>query len=252
MSRDAARAAAGAITFRPFSVVFDGATNVAEVFCLLVRFVTNDGFLQQHVIALEHLAASMTAADVCGVVSKYLLNEGPVGYVFGSQSVLAFMSDRAAVNICALDQMLPLFFNAERVGCLSHTIANAGRKMENSDSIHTFLFISKWVQIVGRSPLARLKFKETTGIAAKRSCLTRWYGPLSPHDLHTGTQNGRLLNRSQPPGVTLAPSLSRLNSRTLRPRTSELLSVSTRVQTTTPFASRSLRLLMSGGLFGMV
>ena len=159
--------------YRPFSVIFDGTTSVAEVFCVAVRFVTDDGYLQQRVLALRHYKHSLDANEHCHALCDIIMGD-PLNA--DAKAVLAFISDRAAVNVAALGRLQPTFFFAEAIGCLSHTISNAAKRLENDNTAFTFQFVSRWINIIGRSQMARALFKErTSGITAKRANLTRWF-----------------------------------------------------------------------------
>ena len=158
--------------FRPFSVIFDGTTTVADVSCFMVRFVTDDGYVQQRILALRHYKKALVTEELCNALFNLITGE-PLHATTGS--VLAFSSDRAAVNVAALHNLQPTFQNAEVLGCLSHTISNAGDRMENDLTSITFQFVSRWINIIGRSHKAREMFKERFGFVAKRANLTRWY-----------------------------------------------------------------------------
>ena len=167
----------GQSSFRPMNLIFDGTTSVAEVFCVVVRFITDDGFLQQRVMALQHYESSLKADHLCQAISQILIYPRPHGYNIDPHSILAFMSDRASANMCALGRLLGggAFATAEAIGCLSHTLSNAGERMSNENTAITVDFVSKWMNIIARSYKARGLFREKTWIGARRANLTRWY-----------------------------------------------------------------------------
>jgi hypothetical protein len=160
------------VRLRPFSVFFDGTTSVAEVFCIVIRFVTDDGYIQQRVAALRLYAKSLSAENLCSALYMTIVEEGIQARV---QDVLAFMSDRASVNVCALGMLSGTFHSSIAIGCLSHTISNAAKTLDNEVTYHTFSFVSRVVNIFGRSLKAREMFLARTAIAAKRANLTRWF-----------------------------------------------------------------------------
>lgn len=156
---------------RCVSVIFDGSTNVAEVYAIVARFVTDDFFIQQRIIGLHHLRASLNAEQISQTLTEAINDNFNVPLV----AVLAFMHDRAAVNIKALKDMQIFYRNAERIGCLSHSISNAGKLFNNTETHTAFEFVKKWRAIISRSPLARVLFETQTGQKAKRANMTRWY-----------------------------------------------------------------------------
>ena len=135
----------GQSSFRPMSLIFDGTTSVAEVFCVVMRFITDDGFLEQRVMALQHYESSLKADHLCQAISQILIYPRPHGYNIDPHSILAFMSDRASANMCALGRLLGggAFATAEAIGCLSHTLSNAGERMSNKNTAITVDFVSK-------------------------------------------------------------------------------------------------------------
>ena len=157
---------------RLMSVIFDGTTSVADVLCVVVRFATDDGFIQQRVLALHRYQKSFKTEELCAVIVLAL--DDP--YHIARDNIIAFIADRASVNVAALGALTQTAFPfSSTIGCLSHTINNAGKKMENVTTARTFEFISKWINIIGRSPAARHMFEARTGKKPNRANLTRWY-----------------------------------------------------------------------------
>jgi hypothetical protein len=85
---------------------------------------------------------------------------------------------RASVNISAMGMLESFYVNSERVPCLSHTISNAGKALENVLTVNTYAFVSKWINIIGRSAIARNMFRDRTNLSPKRANLTRWYAKI--------------------------------------------------------------------------
>jgi hypothetical protein len=157
----------------PISITFDASTTVCEVFAILLRFITPDFYVQHRLIRFDHLDSSMDAGNVAFSIMSALLHGGP--WHLKPDTLKAMMADRASVNISAMSSLESTFRGAERLGCLSHTISNAGKKLENTHSKITFDFVSKWINIIGRSAHARAVFRELAGVAPLRANLTRWY-----------------------------------------------------------------------------
>ena len=125
--------------YRDCTLIFDGATSVADLYCVVCRFVTDDGYIQQRVIGLEHLVCALSSPQLCSALSQVLF--GPP-FNLEAARILGLMHDRASVNILAMTMLRPICLNAEFIGCLSHTLSNAGKKMENSLTEATYLFVS--------------------------------------------------------------------------------------------------------------
>lgn len=154
----------------PITIVFDGSTTVAEVFVIIVRFVTPDCFLQHRVIDVHHLARSLNSNDMGALLIHTLLSK----YGLQPKQVKAFSHDRAAVNLSAMRYLSSVFPCALSIGCFSHTLDNAGGQLWDHLPLAS-AFVSKWIQLISRSNLARALFQEMFNVAPLRANLTRWF-----------------------------------------------------------------------------
>lgn len=173
---------------RPLAVFFDGATKVCEIYCVMCRFCTADGHIQQRVLALTHLEHSADTSALASVLSQTLQD-----FSVHASQVVAFVHDRVAVNIAAMSALRGFFPGVSSIGCYSHTINNAGGKIRyheaeierNGEIItvaqglneHVDEFLSLWINLVSRSTKARNIFSQRIkpGVSLLRPNFTRWY-----------------------------------------------------------------------------
>ena len=79
----------------PVSIIFDGTTQVAEAFVVVLRFIDNDWTIHQRVPQLLLLAKSLTGEEV----SRLLVEELSTKLGLASNLIVAAVRDRASVNV---------------------------------------------------------------------------------------------------------------------------------------------------------
>jgi hypothetical protein len=156
----------------PIGIVFDGTTKVAETYALLGRFMTEDGYIQQRLLSLPLLKASLIHEEVAGLIMREICDV----YAIKSYCVLSFMHDRASVNIASVEILAPLFNRSCFIGCFSHTINNAGRHFfSNPECEFASDFRKKWSNLIAHSSKVRSFFFEHMGEQPLRLSPIRWY-----------------------------------------------------------------------------
>ena len=153
---------------RKVSVIFDGTTRLGEAMAIIVRFVDAEWGIQQRLIRIQLLAKSLTGEEI----ARELLFVLQAQYGIASGLLVATMRDRASVNNLALSILRVMYPQALDVGCFSHTIDNAGRKLATPILDE---FLSAWVSLFSHSPKGRLAWKSRTCIAVRSYSQTRWW-----------------------------------------------------------------------------
>jgi hypothetical protein len=90
------------------------------------------------------------------------------------------LRDRAAINSVAFSGLSVLYYVAEDLKCLSHTLCLVGEKFYGRTLSS---FWSAWVQIYAVSKRARRIFSEKVGVAWKTYSATRWWSQYECMDL---------------------------------------------------------------------
>lgn len=143
------------------ALLFDGSTINHSIEVALVRFVEN-GVITHLAIQSERVSKAMDAEKL-GQTLIQALNR--VGVTL--RQVLVAISDRARVNSAAVRHWRDVPFH----GCLSHTLNNAGKKMD-SQFVHDFCGCWKRLRT---SPYAKTTWKALTGSAFPTCNSTRWW-----------------------------------------------------------------------------
>ena len=83
---------------RHVSVIFDGNSRLEEAMVILLRFISDDFTIEQHLVRLQMLAKSMKGEEIASELISIL----SASYGIGPTFLLAAMRDRASVNNVAL------------------------------------------------------------------------------------------------------------------------------------------------------
>ena len=153
---------------RKVSVIFDGTTRLGEAMVIIVRFIDSEWAIQQRLVRMQLLAKSLTGEEI----ARELLFVLQAQYGIASGLLVAAMRDRASVNNLALSILRVMYPQALDVGCFSHTIDNAGRKLATPILDE---FMSAWVSLFSHSPKGRLAWKARTSVAVRSYSQTRWW-----------------------------------------------------------------------------
>jgi hypothetical protein len=132
----------------PFaSIVFDGATDVAECYGVVIRLVI-DGYIQHRILRVKLLKKAVDSDELMSIITVVLCTD----YGIDPASIVAAINDRASVNRSAYEKLKPLLSRSVSVGCFSHTLNNAGEKLEMP---LLRAFMTAWNQIHGHSLKAK-------------------------------------------------------------------------------------------------
>jgi len=104
-----------------FSVLFDGTTNVGELFGVVLRYIDAVGNCQQRLIDLSLYTKSFNAQTLGTALISALSSHS-----LDITQAVAFISDGASVNIAACDFLTSGVSQAVAVSCVSHGLCNVG------------------------------------------------------------------------------------------------------------------------------
>jgi len=188
---------------RPVVVLYDLATNVAEVACVKVR-VTNEKLgIAEFVVSLTHKNGKLDHEELAAELERAVLplvgrprdlpadapllardlmavsNGQDVNIGNKEHTIMGNMSDSESTNLAAMRDLDRAFPHVRSFGCLSHSLQNVGKRRGFSALAGEFL---KIYQEIIRSTTAKALFKNqrasTSSVNATpiRFSKTRWYG----------------------------------------------------------------------------
>ena len=152
-----------AVSGKPISIIFDGTTHVCEALVIVVRYLTDDWVLKQEVCRLMLLTKSLTGDEVARQIISAISTEMGVP----SNLVVGAMHDRASVNEVAMRTVKVIYQNLLDIGCF---LDRETMKTPILDD-----FFKAWVGMFTRSPKARAKWRELTGLPPPSYSATRWW-----------------------------------------------------------------------------
>ncbi len=98
-----------------------GTTCLGEALAIVLRYVSDEWTLEQHLIRMQFLAKSLKGEEIARELIHILSTQYSVG-----SSDLAATRDRASSNNVAMRTMAVVYPDLLDVGCLSHTIDHVG------------------------------------------------------------------------------------------------------------------------------
>ena len=154
------------------AVIFDGTTQVGEVFVVVLRFLLKkpDGavYLQQRIVTLARYVKTFDAVE-CAAVLAQSLNSFLATF---SSNVLSFSADRCSVNISALGVIQQLYRSSVFLPCVPHGLDNTGKRLWSELKVLPDV-ISCLSNIKSRSNAAAGVFRNRFGCALKSYSKTR-------------------------------------------------------------------------------
>ena len=94
--------------------------------CIVVRYVTDDFYIEKRLMALRMLQKSLTGEEI----ARELIATLTIEYNTTPTALLAYMRDRAATNNVALRTLKVVYPNIVDIGCFPHTIDHVGGEIE--------------------------------------------------------------------------------------------------------------------------
>ena len=149
------------------SVIFDGTSRLGEALAIVLRFVTSEWSIEQHLIKVQLLSKSLK-----GEATRELIHTLTTEYGIRTNNLLAAMRDRAASNGVAMKMLIVLYPKLVDMGCFSHTIDKVEENF-HTPILHEFGIA--WVSMFAHSPKAKLLWKELTGRGMISYSPTRWW-----------------------------------------------------------------------------
>ena len=132
----------------------------------MIRFVTADWEIKQHLVRLQLIAKSLKGEEVARELIIVLAQH----YNDQNNNLCAAMRDRASVNGAAMRTVKVVFPKVVNVRCFSHAIDCVG---DNFNIPILKYFLQLWNSFFGNSPATRLAWRERTGISMKSYSPTR-------------------------------------------------------------------------------
>jgi hypothetical protein len=153
-------------------LIFDGATRVAEVMCLIVRYVDSEYNVKQRLIRLKVCEGSFDGEELLAAITDILVEAG-ISY----RQVLGTMTDMCAVNIKAMVAWVESYHATYLLvfGCNSHTYDGCGGKAE-TPSLQVFWNV--FISLSAVSTYAKATWVEAFGETLLSYSATRWWSQL--------------------------------------------------------------------------
>ena len=104
------------------AVIFYGTTRLGEAMAIVVRFVSCNFTIEQHLIRLQLLAKSLSGEEI----ARELVSVLSVGYGIKPGLLISAMCDGASTNNIAMRTIGVIYPNLFDVCCFSHTLDRVG------------------------------------------------------------------------------------------------------------------------------
>ena len=134
------------------AVIFDGTTRLGEALAVL-RFISSNFTIKQHLIRLQLLAKSLCGEEI----ARELVSVLSVGYGIKPGLLLSAMRDGASKNNLAMRTIGVIYSNLLNVCCFSHTIDCVGKHFKIPLLSE---FISSWISLFSHSSKVKLLWRE--------------------------------------------------------------------------------------------
>lgn len=105
---------------------FYGTLRLGEALAIILRFVSDDWVLQQHLVRVQMLSKSLTVKEL----ARELICVLSTTYGIETTNLLGAMRDRASTNGAAMQTLKVLYPSIVDIGCYSHTIDHVGDYFE--------------------------------------------------------------------------------------------------------------------------
>ena len=148
----------------------DGTTQLGEAFAIVARWVDEDMKVQTRVIEVEWFAFCLDHKEL----SQSILRAVCVTLHWPPEQVIAFMTDRCAVNLAAYRNVLhPVFSGSDQNDCLGHTAMHVAEAMSTPILDEFFTLYNLENALSNRF---RRMFMRYVGFQPLKASGTRWYG----------------------------------------------------------------------------
>lgn len=143
----------------PISLIFDGASEVSEVFTIVVRYWA-DGRTQQRLVTLLWFKKSVNASEQSKVIFNEIVNK----LNLDPSRVVACIRDGNSVNTSCIKKLNRMILRTQSpiidLTCVSHTVCVCA-ELFNCPTLKTFC--EYWSTMVNQSVSARTVFLELAG-----------------------------------------------------------------------------------------
>ena len=149
------------------AVIFDGTPRKGEAFIIMAAFM-EDNKLTTRLLRFVTMQRSLNAEELQAYITITLVD----GYGIKFKNVMAFIDDRVSVNLCGVANMQAFFTNSTSIGCVAHTLDNAGDKFVYPNLSR---FLRAWIQLLAHSDNTKLDWFELAGSSMRSKSKTRWW-----------------------------------------------------------------------------
>ena len=173
------------------AIIFDDTTRLGEALAIVLRVISGEFQVIQHLVSLQLLQKSLTGEEI----ARELITVLSVCYGINPTLVLCAMRDGASTNNVAMRTLNVLYSNIFDVTCFSHTLDHVGNQFDMPVLLE---FINGLVSLFSHSS----KVKPY----GRRRQAKQW-----PHIVQLGGgQSGRLWHKYSNTLEILSPSLLRI------------------------------------------
>lgn len=169
---------------KKLAIIFDGTTDRAEVFCVVLRFVDDQQVIQHRCAALRFYESSFDGRQLCQVLNLILTTskrsaDGTAeefSYKIPSDMIQYAVRDGASVNTSAVNNFSCSNIECKDIICLSHCFNVIGKRLTDQDTLSSLKeFIHTWSRLVKNSQVCRSTFNKLCSKQVKYLSYTRWF-----------------------------------------------------------------------------
>lgn len=148
------------------SIIFDGASEVTEVFAVVIRFW--DGCIRQRAISMSWLARNMNATQQ----ATHLISQMNRRVVDPQKLICSTIHDGASVNGACVKELQRHSPHIIDITCVSHTVCLCEKGFHCPTAL---VFLSEWGTMIASSWRSREKFQEMTSQQPLRPARVKWF-----------------------------------------------------------------------------
>ena len=158
------------------SLIFDGTTSVGEVFACIGRWVDKNWNIQQRILGLDWLRASLTAVQQAVQLHLHILQKLGMDV----QCLVACIRDGCAVNtLCVAHIQQYCLSGLLDISCTSHGVCLCGKEFD-TPLLRTFSNL--WSYLIKHSNAARTMFVDLVQEHLKHKAKVKWFATWMMQD----------------------------------------------------------------------
>lgn len=162
------------VSEQDLALIFDGATEVAEVFACVGRWVSSDWYIHQRLLACDWLAGSLSAKQQAVQLSRNIMFKLRIDPL----NVVAATRDGCPVNGLCIELMKGACIHLVDISCTSHGSCLCGNEFDTS-ILNTVTNL--WSFMTQKSQAARTMFLAGSGEQALHKAKVKWFATWAVH-----------------------------------------------------------------------